>query len=164
MDRELPVARLVLLGLFIIIVVTGSLALKSAMNAPRATASEAGGESPAVVSLHGGATLIAEPGTVGRQIVDWLASDATRGQFELGGHQFDGRSVEPTIEAQARLPRLIEMLQSDSDVQVLLVGPNDRSADPAADQALFQARAPAVRLMLKTSGNSPGRLHVEETG
>ena len=164
MDRELPVARLVLLGLFIIIVVTGSLALKSRMNAPAASAPDAGGDSPAVVSLHGGATLIAEPGTVGREIVDWLASDAPRGRFELGGRQFDGRSVEPTIEARARLPRLIAMLNSDSDVDVLLVGHSDRSADPTADQALSEARARAVRRMLEASGISSARIKFEGRG
>ncbi|MBC9032642.1 OmpA family protein [Sphingomonas sp. JC676] len=160
METAYPIARLVLLGLFVMMTAS----CNSATDTPAANATDAGVDNSAIVALHGGSTLIAERGTVGREIVDWLASSAPQGRFELGGRQFDGRSAEPTIEAQARLTRLIQMLKSDSDVHILLVGHSDRSADAAADQALSEARARAVRRILEASGIFSTRIKVEGRG
>ena len=66
-----------------------------------------GPEGSGIVALDDGSTLVAQKGTVGRDLVDWLAGrgDGER-RFELGGHQFVGRTTEPTAETIGRLPRL----------------------------------------------------------
>jgi outer membrane protein OmpA-like peptidoglycan-associated protein len=164
MEARDPIARLILLGSVIAVTAAGAVALKAVTDRPGAGAPEAGVDSSALVPLRGGASLIARPGTPGRQIVDWVASDAPRGQFEVGGNQFDGRSAEPTIEARARLTRLVAILRSDSNVDLLLVGHCDRTSDLAADQALSEARARTVRRILRDSGISSARIKIEGRG
>jgi outer membrane protein OmpA-like peptidoglycan-associated protein len=103
--------------------------------------------------------LLVQKGTVSQELVDWLASgEATTRTFELGGHQFIGRTAEPTPEAIGRATRLLAMLRAYPDVTVTVVGHTDPSSDSEADQALSLARAQRLVQMLVSSGISSTRL------
>jgi hypothetical protein len=165
MRNNSSIGHLVLFAFGVAIVVPASVAIKHVLDAPpRDIASGPRGDPAAIVALRDGSTLMAQPGTPGRQIVDWLAADAPEGRFELGGRQFTGRSAEPTVEAKARVPRLIAMLRSDSSVHVDIVGHSDHSGDAAADRALSEERARSVERLLHAGGITRNRIHVEGRG
>lgn len=118
-----------------------------------------------LVALSDGSTLIAKEGTVGRELVDWLAArDGTEKGFELGGHQFVGRSMQPTAETLGRIPRLIAMLKANPDVQAKIVGHTDASGDANADERIALERAKTLAGLLQDGGIEGGRLTVESRG
>jgi len=163
MPANSSIAQLILLACGAASLVPASLAIKRLSDAPPHETVESG-DLGAIVALRDGSTLVARSGTPGREIVDWLASDAPEGRFELGGRQFVGRLADPTIEARVRVPRLIAMLRADSDVDVEIVGHSDRSGDAAADRALSEERATRLAQLLRAGGIARDRIHVEGLG
>jgi len=163
MPANSSIAQLILLACGAASLVPASLAIKRLSDAPPHETVESG-DLGAIVALRDGSTLVAQSGTPGREIVDWLASDAPEGRFELGGRQFVGRLADPTIEARVRVPRLIAMLRADSDVDVEIVGHSDRSGDAAADRALSEERATRLAQLLRAGGIARDRIHVEGLG
>jgi len=117
-----------------------------------------------LVALPDGATMLAHQGTIGRQLVDWLASGEQTRTFELGGQQFVGRSAEPTPLSIGRLQRLVAMLRSYRDVDITIVGHCDATDDPAADTALGLARAQTVAHDLEAGGIGASRIAVDSRG
>ena len=118
-----------------------------------------------VVALPNGSVLTAPQGTVGRDMVDWLASsDRSERLFELGGREFDGRSIEPTIESKVRIGRGIEILKAHPDVTVSVIGYTAATSDPAADLNLSRARADWIVNALHDGGIAHGRLTAEGRG
>jgi outer membrane protein OmpA-like peptidoglycan-associated protein len=118
-----------------------------------------------IVALRDRSTLHVAEGTVGRDLVDWLASgEATSRKFELGGYQFVGRTAEPTPETMGRATRLVALLKAYPDVVVTVVGHSDRSADAEADHALSLARAQRLVQLLASGGIRPERLQAEGHG
>jgi outer membrane protein OmpA-like peptidoglycan-associated protein len=112
-----------------------------------------------IVALRDRSTLHVPKGTVGRDLVDWLArSDATPATFELAGQQFVGRSAEPTPELIGRASRLVAVLRAHPEVSVTIVGHTAPSADAVADQALSLARAQRLVQLLASDGIRPARL------
>jgi hypothetical protein len=164
MRRNHSVAPLILI-LAAGLVLPLSVAIKNLLHSPSGEhVIRPRGDPAAVVALRNGDTMLASPGTPGRQIIDWLASDVPEGRFELGGKQFVGRSVEPTLEARARVPRLIAMLRSDPSVHVDIVGHSDTSGDPAADRSLSEQRARKLADLLHAAGISSDRIRTEGRG
>jgi len=108
--------------------------------------------------------MVAKSGTVGRELVDWLASNEQSRSFELGGQEFLGRSAEPTMESKVRLLRLVTMLNANPDVKIHIVGHSDKTSDPAADRTLSEARAGAIAHALKDGGISQARISFEGQG
>ncbi len=118
-----------------------------------------------IVVLDTGSVLTAPKGTVGRDLLDWLASpDRTERYFELGGQEFVGRSVEPTVESKVRILRLIEMLRANRDVHVSVIGFTAASADKAADLRLSRERAEWLVRALRNGGIAASRLSAEGRG
>ena len=124
-----------------------------------------GPEGSGIVALDDGSTLVAKKGTVGRDLVDWLArrGDGQR-SFELGGHQFVGRTMQPTAETIGRLPRLVAMLKANPDVKAMIVGHTDPSGDAKEDQAVALERARTLARLLEDRGIETDRLMVESRG
>ena len=118
-----------------------------------------------IVGLRDGQTLVAAKGTVGREIVDWLASRRPgRRYFELGGQQFVGDTTEPTAESRARLGRLVSMLRANRDVSVRVIGYSDDSGRPPEDQQRSEARARRLVDEIASRGNAARRLAFEGRG
>jgi hypothetical protein len=131
---------------------------------PSAGTASPGGASH-IVALPDRSTLHVPEGTVGRDIVDWLASgEAATSKFELGGDQFVGRTAEPTPELSARATRLVKLLKAYPDVKATVVGHTDASSDAEADKALSLARAQRLVQLLKSGGIRADRLQAEGHG
>lgn len=155
-------AQIILLFVFIALVVSGSLALKRCSEESSPEPTEVRGDPSVIVALTDGSTMVAPRGTVGRDLVDWLARrEPGQKAFELGGQEFVGRTAELTTESRGRIPHLIAMLRANPDVKVVIVGHTDPSGDEAADHALSQARADVVLDMLRDGRISSNRLRTE---
>lgn len=156
-------ARILLLAMFMLLVGAVALAVKSCSDRPspeRVVTNSSG-----LVALRDGSTMMAEHGTVGRELVDWLAAGkAGQRRFELGGQEFVGRTAEPTAESLGRIPRLVAMLRANPDVDVIVIGHSDRTEDSAADMALSLARARMLVGRLEAAGIEADRLKVEARG
>lgn len=158
-------ARLIMLVLFMLLMTSVAMALKSCGEQQPADNRAAGGDAAGLVSLRDGSTLIAEPGTVGRDLVDWLAArEPGRKVFELGGQEFVGRTAQPTSESLGRATRLIAMLRANPDVRMTIVGHSDPSGDERADIALSLARAQTLYRLVRDGGVAPARLDVQARG
>lgn len=124
-----------------------------------------GPEGSGIVALSDGSTLVAPKGTVGRDLVDWLAGrgDGQR-SFELGGHQFVDRTMAPTAETMGRLPRLVAMLKANPKVKALVIGHTDPSGNATQDQNIALERAKILAGLLEDRGIAAERLTVESRG
>src|SRR3546814_5062123 len=63
-------ARLLLFLLFVTFVITGSLAVKSCSDRGRPPSTPSTGDGSALVALRDGSTMMAQQGSIGRQLVD----------------------------------------------------------------------------------------------
>ncbi len=154
--------RILFFLLFVILVASITVGIKNWSERP---SPQPAGAAADLVALRDGSTMIAEQGTVGRDLVDWLAQrQPGQKSFELGGQEFLGRSSEPTAESIGRIPRLAAMLRANPDVHATVIGHADRSEDPDADMALSRARAETLVRRLQEEGISPTRLMVEARG
>lgn len=157
-------ARFLFLALGLALVVAAGLAVKSC-GETRPVATQKAADLSAVVALPNGSVMTAPKGTVGRDMVDWLASaDDTERRFELGGKEFDGRSIEPTIESKVRIERGVAILKANPTVSVAVIGYTNASGDPAADMKLSQARAEWIVNALHDGGIAMNRLSAEGRG
>lgn len=156
-------ARIILLVMFMLLVGAVALGVKSC--AEREPPAPPARDSSGLIALRDGSTMIAEPGTVGRELADWLAAGKSgRRRFELGGEEFVGRTAEPTVESLGRIPRLVAMLEANPDVDLVVIGHSDRSDDAAADMALSLARARMLVGRLEAAGIEADRMTVEAKG
>lgn len=157
-------ARLLMLALFMALVAAIAVAVKScsAREPHDALPITDKGE---LVALRDGSTLVAEKGTVSRDLVDWLAGHGEkRRAFEVGGQEFVGRSADLTAESIGRIPRFAAMLRANPDVDVIVVGHSDPSGNVAKDIALSRARAEKLVDSLAAEGIARERLKVEARG
>jgi len=156
--------RLVLLIVFVLLVTATALAIKSCTKDDPAAAPPMSRDS-GLVSLDDGSTMIAPDGTVGRELVDWMAQSSPQQRlFELGGEEFVDRTAEPTLESRSRIPRLVAMLRANPDVDLVIVGHSDPSADPQADLALSLLRAQTLLGLLEEGGVEARRMRAEGRG
>lgn len=155
-------ARLIMHLYFIFLVVFGSMALKRCSEEQPPETNRVHGDPSAIVSLADGSTMVAPRGTVGRDLVDWLARrEPGQKTFELGGQEFVGRTAELTPESIGRVPRLIAMLKANPDVKMVIVGHTDPSGDSKADLELSRARAESLFRVLRDGRISAARLRIE---
>lgn len=159
-------ARLLLFLLSATLLIAVAMAMKSCSNADDAPSDLSGSEGgTGLVALHDGSTMMAQPGTVGRDLVDWLAARrAGQKAFELGGQEFVGRTATPTAESIGRVPRLIAMLRANPDVRVTVIGHAAPSGNEQADRALGAARAEMLARLLREGGVSPDRISTDSKG
>jgi hypothetical protein len=157
-------ARLLLLAFALALIAAIGLGVKSCGQTPPEPVQRAPDLS-AVVALPNGAVLTAPKGSVGRDMVDWLASsDDSERYFELGGHEYDGRAIEPTIESKVRIGRGVAILKANPKVAVHVIGYTAASDDPAADLKLSTARAEWLVSALEEGGIARSRLSAEGRG
>ncbi len=157
-------ARFLLFALALAMLVAGILAVRSCGQA-RPVATTDAPDLSAVVALPNGSVMTAPKGSVGRDMVDWLAStDDTERRFELGGREFDGRSIEPTIESKVRIGRGVQILKANPNVMLHVIGYTAATGDPAADLKLSQARAEWIVNALNEGGIAMSRLTTEGRG
>jgi outer membrane protein OmpA-like peptidoglycan-associated protein len=161
-------ARLLAL-LLLLAAVLALVAIAMNHGSPSQTKPVAGAASPSgdgeIVALRDRSTLLVPKGSVGRDLVDWLASgEVAPAKFELGGQHFVGRTAEPTPELIGRATRLVALLRANPDVSATVVGHTDRSSDAEADQALSLTRAQRMVQLLVSEGIRQTRLRAEGHG
>lgn len=157
-------ARFLLIALVLTFAVAATLAVRSCGQTDLVTTQPARDLS-AVVALPNGSTMTAPRGTVGRDMVDWLASnDDSERRFELGGREFEGRSIEPTVESKVRIGRGVQILKANPNVMLHVIGYTAPSGDAAADLALSRARAEWIVNALHDGGVAMSRLTSEGRG
>jgi outer membrane protein OmpA-like peptidoglycan-associated protein len=111
------------------------------------------------------ATMVAPKGTVGRSIVDWMkAPPSGQAYFELGGHQFQPDSVEPTPESRVRIDRFATMMRDYPTIRARIIGFSSASDDAARNRAFSEQRAAWVAKLITDQGVSPSRLSWEGRG
>lgn len=160
----LTMARLLLILFPILLAAAIILSIRACQNQP-SNVEIRDAEKAGLVALSDGSTMIAKDGTVGRDLVDWLASrHSTEKSFELGGHQFVGRTTEPTAETLGRIPRLVAMLKANPDVKAVIVGHTDPSGDATVDRDVALKRAQTLANLLEDGGIDAQRLTVESVG
>ena len=157
-------ARFLFLAVLVFAALAVVLGIKSCSGTAPVAASDKADLS-AVVALPDGTVMTAPKGTAGRDMVDWLASDdKTERYFELGGREFEGRSIEPTIESKVRIQRGVAILKANPNVTLHVIGYSSNSGDAAADMALSRARAAWIAKALDEGGIARGRLSAEGRG
>lgn len=156
-------ARLIMLVMFMAMILTLGMAIRScqATDTRRAKPFQTASDT-SIIALRDGTTMVAASGTIGRDLVDWLAGNdpGPRG-FAMGGNEFPAGSAIPTVESLGRIPRLVAMLKANGDVIVHIVGHAASSGDGRGDSTLGQARATALAEGLAEAGISRQRLSVE---
>ncbi|RVT94569.1 OmpA family protein [Sphingomonas crocodyli] len=159
-----PMARFAVFALPLLLVVALVMLINSWSDTP-AVETTPPADLSAVVALPNGSVLTAPKGSVGRDMVDWLASDDdTERRFELGGREFDGRSIEPTMESKVRIERGVAILKANPKVSLEVIGYTAATADAAADLKLGQARADWVVNALHDGGIASSRMTAHSRG
>ena len=152
---------LLILAVPVLIAIAGFLVLRVGYEAvkpeepPRPVATV--GES--IIALRDGSTIVAERGTLGREMADWL-NQGQRGEakFLLAGTPFEAGSTVPTDESQVRIHRFVTMMKANRGVAArLAVFADDAPGGPA----LAAQRAERLRAELVSRGVSARRLTVE---
>ena len=112
-----------------------------------------------VIALRDGSTIIAERGSLGREMADWL-NQGHRGEakFLVAGDPFEPGSTAPTRESEARISSFIAMMKANRGVSARIAIFAD---DSAGGPALAAQRAERMRALLVSRGVSPRRLTVE---
>lgn len=114
-----------------------------------------------IVELADGSTIIAERGSLGREMVDWLrAGTIGEASFLLAGEPFQRGTAEPAPDGWGRITRFIAMMNANPGVKAHIVVFATESRDSEADQ-LASDRARRLQGELVTRGVSASRLVVE---
>ena len=160
------IAQFLLAFLVPMAVIAGALVIRAQDQSHHlASPTVSGSGTASIVGLRDGQTLVAAKGTVGREIVDWLASRQPGSRFfELGGQQFVGNTTEPTAESRARVGRLVSMLRANRDVSVRVIGYSDDSGRPLEDRQSSEARARRLVDEIAMHGIPARRLAFEGRG
>ena len=112
-----------------------------------------------VIALRDGSTIVAERGTLGREMADWLnQGQPGEAKFLVAGQPFEPGSTAPTHESEARIYRLVAMLKANRGVSTRITIFAD---DAAGGPALAAQRAARLRALLVARGVSARRLTVE---
>lgn len=118
-----------------------------------------------LIGLPNGATITVEPGSVGEQMANYLASlDPAPRSFEIGGQQFDDWSATATPATRAMVPGLVELLKSYPDVKLRIVGHSDGAGDAKANQKISEDRAKIAREILIDAGIQQDRIEAVGVG
>lgn len=114
-----------------------------------------------IVELRDGSTIVAERGSLGREMVDWLgANPSGEASFLLAGEPFQPDSAVPAADGWGRTTRFIAMMRANPDVKAQIVVFATKSRDSEATQ-LASERARRLQSELVTRGVSASRLVVE---
>ena len=119
-----------------------------------------GGVDNSVVALSDGSVMIAKPGTIARDVIDWF-NDPTAGprRFDIGRQPFFPKSDRPEPEAEVRLARFATELRANPDVNAtIFVCGSGRSV---ADRQLALKRADRLEKEFKAQQIGTDRVSAE---
>ena len=149
-----PAILMALTALFLVVAYFAFKAGEREANRPKYPTSAA----ESIIALKDGSTMIAEQGTLGREMIDWLNNNsAGEATFLLAGQPFVLGSTDPTPESELRIARLVKMLKASPDVTARIIV----LADGNADLQLASARAERLRRETTSNGISQDRITVE---
>lgn len=162
-------SRVLLIGLCTVSITSLGLALSAQHQAsapkPIPTASAVPPNWDSIVALPNGSSMLAPKGTVGRTLIDWLASKDPRATtFELGGRQFPAGKSVAVAGDDGRIPHLVMVLRAYPDVDMEVVGHSHVSGNAQADQALSLARATYVANEVAREGIAMSRVTARAAG
>ncbi len=104
----------------------------------------------------------ARPADTAVETAGELSAEACAGRFEIisrtGAIYFKTGSAELDADSRPLLESIIQIVRRCPGLRILVAGHTDSSGDPAANQALSDARAKAVVQYLGRNGVSPARL------
>ena len=113
-----------------------------------------------IVALGDGSVMVAKPGTISRNVIDWFNDKAARPkQFDIGPQPFIPNSDRPAPESEVRLGRFVTELRGNPDVNVRIIvcGPGGSSAD----RQLAAARALHLKEVLVAKQIDASRISAE---
>ena len=112
-----------------------------------------------VVALADGSTMVAERGSLGREMADWLnlrqPGDA---KFLLAGDAFEPGSAEPTAASQRRIQRFVALMRGNRGITAQIVVFSD---DAPGGRGLAERRAGRLRTDLLSRGLPERRVSAE---
>ena len=109
--------------------------------------------------LPDGGSLLVPQGSIGFNVARFLeSSEAPPKTFVFDGLTFDTASNAVTAESRPTISALTSIMKAYPGMQARIVGYTDNQGDPAANLALSQARADAVKQALVTGGISADRI------
>lgn len=112
-----------------------------------------------IIALADGSTMVAEHGSLGREMSDWInlrqPGDA---KFLLEGDAFEPGSIEPTQESHDRIRRFAELMKGNRGVTARIAVFDD---DSAGSVSLAERRAERLRSELVSRGVAARRLTVQ---
>lgn len=109
--------------------------------------------------LPDGGTLAVPQGSIGFNVARFLeSSEAPPKTFVFDGLTFDTASNAVTAESQPTVSALSSIMKAYPNMQARIVGYTDNQGDPAANLALSEARAAAVKQALVTGGVAADRI------
>jgi hypothetical protein len=146
---DCAVAKPILSFVCIAIAVIVFLSLRACFQSvrPDVSAIASGQLDNSVVALGDGSVMIAQPGTLSRDVVDWFNDkNAAPKHFNVGWLRFVPGSAEPTVDTQVRLQRFAFEMKANpavtAKVQVCT------SSSDAADARLAALRANHLKAAL----------------
>jgi outer membrane protein OmpA-like peptidoglycan-associated protein len=115
-----------------------------------------------IIAFKDGTTMIAERGTLGRAMVDWLELNK-KGQatFLLAGEPFAQGSAELAPDTATRISRLAALLKANGEVTAQIFIFAVDSGNRQADLNLASIRARRVQTELVANKVAPSRFTVE---
>jgi len=114
-----------------------------------------------IVELQDGSTIVAERGSLGREMVDWLrANPIGEATFLLAGEPFRPDSTDPASDGWRRITQFIAMMKANPDVKAHILIFAMRFKDRQAGQ-LATARARRLQSELVSRGVPASQLVVE---
>ena len=148
-------------AVLVLIAVAGFLVLRAGYKTvkpeekPRPVA--AVGES--IIALRDGSTIVAERGTLGREMADWLNQRLPgEAKFLVEGDPFEPGSTALTRDSEARMHRFVALMNANRGVRARLTVFADDAPEGAA---LAEKRAESLRADLAARGVRAQRLTVE---
>jgi len=113
-----------------------------------------------VVATADGLVMIAKPGTISRDVIDWF-NDRSAGprQFDIGRQPFVPNSDRPAPEAEVRLARFATELKANPDVNARIIVCS--TTHNGADRQLAASRAHRMKEELAAKLIDASRISTE---
>jgi outer membrane protein OmpA-like peptidoglycan-associated protein len=112
-----------------------------------------------VVALSDGSVMVARPGTISRDVIDWFNSrSAGPKQFDIGRQPFVPNSDLPQPEAEVRLARFATELKANPEVNAKIFVCS--SGDDAANRELAAGRARRLKKELVAKRIDDSRISI----
>jgi len=93
-----------------------------------------------VVAMADGSVMVAQPGTISRDIIDWFNDKrAPAKTFDVGWQPFEPNSAQPDPESQVRLERFAVEMRANRDVNARVIVCGTTNGRGAAELARLRA-------------------------